>query len=169
LKNIGVGAQKNVIGRALAATLNLASAPLPPSEAHSLMFGNRASEHSGAVSYFLLISLTTQPGASLEHCHIFVLAHVLRRPIIVYGIKYLKSFRGETLGFARFQGIRFRLIQVRCRPLQCIWSSSGHLLFSLWQVKGHLRKRFPGLAFASPGVSNTRAACGPRCVLGIFV
>jgi ubiquitin thioesterase ZRANB1 len=44
-------------------------------------------------------------GASLEQTHIFCLSHILRRPIIVYGIKYVKSFRGETLGYARFQGM----------------------------------------------------------------
>lgn len=43
-------------------------------------------------------------GASLEQSHIFALAHILRRPIIVYGVKYVKSFRGESLGLARFQG-----------------------------------------------------------------
>lgn len=43
-------------------------------------------------------------GASLEQTHIFALAHILRRPIIVYGVKYVKSFRGESLGLARFQG-----------------------------------------------------------------
>lgn len=48
--------------------------------------------------------LFLQPGASLEQTHIFVLAHILRRPIIVYGVKYYKSFRGETLGYTRFQG-----------------------------------------------------------------
>lgn len=53
-----------------------------------------------------LLSLfhSIQPGASLEQTHIFVLAHILRRPIIVYGVKYYKSFRGETLGYTRFQG-----------------------------------------------------------------
>ncbi len=51
------------------------------------------------MSCFLL-----QPGSSLEQTHIFVLAHILRRPIIVYGVKYYKSFRGETLGYTRFQG-----------------------------------------------------------------
>jgi len=61
LKNIGVGAQKNVIGRALAATLNLASAPLPPSEAHSLMFGNRASEHSALCPIFYLFLSPRSP------------------------------------------------------------------------------------------------------------
>lgn len=52
-----------------------------------------------------LLTLATQPGSSLEQLHIFVLAHVLRRPIIVYGVKYVKSWRGENLGYARFEGI----------------------------------------------------------------
>lgn len=55
-----------------------------------------------------LLFCSVQPGASLEQTHIFVLAHILRRPIIVYGVKYYKSFRGETLGYTRFQG---KLIQ----------------------------------------------------------
>ncbi|GAA6079255.1 ubiquitin thioesterase zranb1-A, partial [Tachysurus ichikawai] len=50
------------------------------------------------------------PGASLEQTHIFVLAHILRRPIIVYGVKYYKSFRGETLGYTRFQGVYLPLL-----------------------------------------------------------
>lgn len=52
-----------------------------------------------------LLSLAGQPGASLEQLHIFVLAHIFRRPIIVYGVKYVKSFRGEDIGYARFEGI----------------------------------------------------------------
>ena len=51
-----------------------------------------------------LLNLASQPGASLEQLHVFVLAHVLRRPIIIYGVKYVKSWRGENLGFARFEG-----------------------------------------------------------------
>lgn len=51
-----------------------------------------------------LLSLASQPGASLEQLHIFALAHILRRPIIVYGVKYVKSFRGEDIGYARFEG-----------------------------------------------------------------
>jgi ubiquitin thioesterase ZRANB1 len=51
-----------------------------------------------------LLSLASQPGASLEQLHIFVLAHIFRRPIIVYGVKYVKSFRGEDIGYARFEG-----------------------------------------------------------------
>lgn len=37
-----------------------------------------------------LLSLASQPGSSLEQLHIFALAHILRRPIIVYGVKYVK-------------------------------------------------------------------------------
>ncbi|WAR22061.1 ZRAN1-like protein, partial [Mya arenaria] len=53
----------------------------------------------------VLLSLASQPGASLEKLHIFALAHILRRPIIVYGVKVVKSFRGESIDFARFQGV----------------------------------------------------------------
>lgn len=53
-----------------------------------------------------LLSLASQPGSSLEQLHIFALAHILRRPIIVYGVKYVKSFRGEDIGYARFEGLR---------------------------------------------------------------
>ena len=51
-----------------------------------------------------ILSLAGQPGTSLEQSHVFALAHILRRPVIIYGVKYVKSFRGEVLGLARFQG-----------------------------------------------------------------
>ncbi len=51
-----------------------------------------------------LLNLASQPGSALEQIHIFCLAHVLRRPIVVYGVKYVKSWRGENLGYARFEG-----------------------------------------------------------------
>lgn len=57
-----------------------------------------------------LLSLASQPGTSLEQLHVFALAHVLRRPIIVYGVKYVKSFRGEALGYARFEGVYLPLL-----------------------------------------------------------
>lgn len=57
----------------------------------------------------LLISnylfLASQPKCALEGFHIFVLSHILRRPIIVYGIKFVKSYRGEKLALAGFQGV----------------------------------------------------------------
>lgn len=57
-----------------------------------------------------LLSLASQPGSSLEQLHIFTLAHILRRPIIVYGVKYVKSFRGEDIGYARFEGVYLPLL-----------------------------------------------------------
>ena len=36
-------------------------------------------------------------GASLEHVHIFALAHILRRTIIVYGVKVVKSLPWKVL------------------------------------------------------------------------
>lgn len=65
------------------------------------------------LTFYFKILFLKQPGASLEQTHIFVLAHILRRPIIVYGVKYYKSFRGETLGYTRFQGKYDLLIQTR--------------------------------------------------------
>ncbi len=58
----------------------------------------------------LVCSLASQPGAALEQTHILCLAHVLRRPIIVYGIKYVKSWRGENLGYAKFEGVYLPLL-----------------------------------------------------------
>jgi len=57
-----------------------------------------------------LLSLASQPGESLEQLHVFCLAHVLRRPIIVYGVKYVKSWRGENLGLAKFEGVYLPLV-----------------------------------------------------------
>lgn len=57
-----------------------------------------------------LLALARQPGASLEQLHIFTLAHILRRPIVVYGVKYVKSFRGEDIGYARFEGLYLPLL-----------------------------------------------------------
>ena len=51
-----------------------------------------------------ILSSADQKGQSLEQTHIFVLAHILRRPIIVYGVKVVKNFKGEKLGLANFEG-----------------------------------------------------------------
>ncbi|XP_016112530.1 ubiquitin thioesterase ZRANB1-like [Sinocyclocheilus grahami] len=72
------------------------------SQSFGLHFSLR--EEQWQEDWAFILNLASQPGASLEQTHIFVLAHILRRPIIVYGVKYYKSFRGETLGYTRFQG-----------------------------------------------------------------
>lgn len=33
-----------------------------------------------------------------------MLAHILRRPIIVYSVKYIHNYRDEPIGLANFQG-----------------------------------------------------------------
>ncbi|UYV75778.1 ZRANB1 [Cordylochernes scorpioides] len=82
-----------------------------------------------------LLSLATQPGSALEQMHIFTLAHILRRPIIVYGVKYVKSFRGEALGYARFEGIYLPLL----------WESSfcWKSPISLGYTRGHFSALVP--------------------------
>lgn len=49
-------------------------------------------------------ALADQQGKSLEQLHIFALAHIVRRPVIVYGVKLVKNFRGENLGYVNFEG-----------------------------------------------------------------
>lgn len=78
------------------------------SQSFGLHFSLR--EEQWQEDWAFILSLASQPGASLEQTHIFVLAHILRRPIIVYGVKYYKSFRGETLGYTHFQGVYLPLL-----------------------------------------------------------
>ena len=52
-----------------------------------------------------IVGLAAAAGNSLEQAHVFALAHILRRPIIIYAVKYVKSLRGETIDLARFEGI----------------------------------------------------------------
>ena len=81
----------------------------------------------------MLFSLASQPGAALEQTHIFCLAHVLRRPIIVYGIKYVKSWRGENLGYAKFEGVYLPLLW---DPSFCYRSEDRQLLIHNCQGNG---------------------------------
>uniref|UniRef100_A0A6B2EE42 ubiquitinyl hydrolase 1 n=2 Tax=Phlebotomus TaxID=13203 RepID=A0A6B2EE42_9DIPT len=82
-----------------------------------------------------LLSLASQPGSSLEQLHIFALAHILRRPIIVYGVKYVKSFRGEDIGYARFEGLY----------LPFLWEQSFCIRspISLGYTRGHFSALVP--------------------------
>jgi hypothetical protein len=57
-----------------------------------------------------IITLANQPGASLEQAHIFALCHIFRRPIIVYSVRVIKSFRGENIGYTHFEGVYLPLI-----------------------------------------------------------
>uniref|UniRef100_A0A1B6CS39 ubiquitinyl hydrolase 1 n=1 Tax=Clastoptera arizonana TaxID=38151 RepID=A0A1B6CS39_9HEMI len=52
-----------------------------------------------------LMYLASHSGSSLENLHVFILAQILRRPIIVYSVKYVKNYRGEDLDLARYEGV----------------------------------------------------------------
>ena len=51
-----------------------------------------------------VLALADQKRKSLEQIHVFALAHILRRPVVVYGVKVVKNYRGENLGFVNFEG-----------------------------------------------------------------
>lgn len=82
-----------------------------------------------------IISLANQPGASLEQAHIFALCHIFRRPIIVYSVKYVKSFRGENIGFTHFEGVYLPLIW---EPSFCFKSP-----IALGYTRGHFTALVP--------------------------
>ena len=87
-----------------------------PATIHSsLIFCNQEldftlAESQWAEEWAALLALASQPGEALEQLHVFCLAHVLRRPICVYGVKYVKSWRGENLGLAKFEGVYLPLL-----------------------------------------------------------
>lgn len=111
----GVFDRDNTLRRALAESLNQGGRLFYPrwkeyeaTQASLLHFS--LEEGQWEEDWTSLLSLASQPGTSLEQLHIFALAHILRRPIIVYGVKYVKSFRGEALGYARFEGVYLPLL-----------------------------------------------------------
>ena len=53
---------------------------------------------------------------SLEEFHVFVLAHVLRRPVIVVADTMLKDSNGEALAPIPFEGI---YLPLECEPATC--------------------------------------------------
>ncbi|KAA0198906.1 hypothetical protein HAZT_HAZT004841 [Hyalella azteca] len=106
----GVFDRDNCLRHALAASITDASHLLYPrwkeyERLQARMLDYAVPENQVLEEWAELVCLASQPGAALDQLHIFVLAHILRRPIIVYGVKCVKSFRGEDLGFARFEGV----------------------------------------------------------------
>lgn len=72
-------------------------------------------EYQWAEDWAALVSQAERPGSSLAQLHVFALAHVLRRPIIVYAVKYVKNYRGDRLGYTNFEGnfIKIKFISVQ--------------------------------------------------------
>ncbi|XP_039760536.1 ubiquitin thioesterase trabid isoform X3 [Pararge aegeria] len=76
-----------------------------------------------------LVAAAARPGTALHQLHVFALAHVMRRPIFVYGVDIVNSFRGEALGYARFQGIYLPLLwdpEFCSKSPLCLGYTRGH-------------------------------------------
>ncbi|XP_015911224.1 ubiquitin thioesterase Zranb1 isoform X2 [Parasteatoda tepidariorum] len=147
----GVFDRDNTLRRALGESLCEAAAVLYPRwkeaetlQANLLQFS--LDETQWQEDWAMLLSLASQPGSALEQMHIFTLAHILRRPIIVYGVKYVKSFRGEALGYARFEGIYLPLLW---EPTFC-WKSPIAL--------GYTRGHFTALVSLEPETEDVLGA-----------
>ncbi|XP_050396269.1 ubiquitin thioesterase zranb1 [Patella vulgata] len=130
----------NSLRRALSDSLNEGAMTFYPRwkeyeslQAQSLHFS--LDEGQWQRDWAILLSLASQPGTSLEQTHIFALAHIFRRPIIVYGVKYVKSFRGETIGLAKFQGVYLPLLWER----SFCWKTP----ISLGYTRGHFSALVP--------------------------
>ncbi|XP_076060831.1 ubiquitin thioesterase trabid [Oratosquilla oratoria] len=147
----GVFDRENVLRRALADSLSEASHIFYPRWKEYERWQARLLDYyvpEGQVleEWAELICLASQPGAALEQLHIFVLAHILRRPIIVYGVKCVKSFRGEDLGFARFEGVYLPLLW----DASFCWKSPIAL--------GYTRGHFSALVPMEPDASDNLGA-----------
>lgn len=111
----GVFDRDNVLRRALAETLVQSGHSFYPrwkeyESSHASFLQYSLEETQWEDDWSTLVALAAQPGSSLEQLHVFALAHILRRPILVYGVKIVKSFRGEALGPARFEGVYLPLL-----------------------------------------------------------
>lgn len=136
----GVFDRDNALRRALAESLSQSSHLFYPrwkeyeaSQASFLQYS--LEEGQWEEDWTVLLSLAGQPGMALEQLHVFALAHILRRPIIVYGVKYVKSFRGEALGYARFEGVYLPLLW---EPSFCV-----RVPIALGYTRGHFSALIP--------------------------
>ena len=94
----------------------------------------RLSDHDWEGEWRMIVNQAT-PNASghqqsLEESHIFVLANILRRPIIVYGTPKVRSFNtGGTMQNINFHGIYLPLLwgsQLCHKAPLCLAYSTGH-------------------------------------------
>lgn len=116
-----------------------------------------------------LVAAAARPGTALHQLHVFVLAHVMRRPIVVYGVDVVNSFRGEALGYARFQGeCPRRRPQAFNRLAHSTISSVGIYLPLLWEPEfcsksplclGYTRGHFSALVSVEPYSQRDHYIC----------
>ncbi|KAF6775190.1 hypothetical protein AHF37_05650 [Paragonimus kellicotti] len=100
-----------------------------------------------------VLTAASQPGGALEQIHIFALSHILRRPVIVYGVKYIKNYRDEPIGIANFQGIYLPLLWDRhfCSPNPIV----------LGYTRGHFTALVPMEPQLATGGTSTESQMSP--------
>jgi len=91
--------------------------------------GFRADDWQWRKEWADLVRVASVPKNALEQTHVWALAHVLRRPIIVYAILNIRNYRDEVVDLARHQGIYLPFLLDR---RQC---SSNPL--ALAYIRGH--------------------------------
>lgn len=118
----------------------------------SLAQGFSLDEEQLRQDWAAILALADQRGKSLEQTHIFALAHILRRPIVVYGVRVVKNYRGENLGFANFEGVYLPLL----------WESSfcWKTPLALAYTRGHFSAL---VSMAAAKTSGTRAWSNRSC------
>ena len=82
---------------------------------------------------------------SLEEIHVFVLAHVLRRPIVIVADAFLRDFSGDPIAPIPFGGI---YLPLECPPETCF--------------KSPLVLAFDSAHFSALVVANEKAAAGKK-------
>jgi len=96
---------------------------------------------------------------SLEEVHVFVLAHVLRRPIIVIAKSVLTNVDGEALAPIPFGGI---YLPLQCAPSDCHRSpllltyDAAHFSALVW-MDSDATERMKSHSFEWFAVSSTRS------------
>jgi len=105
-------ALRSALSRALK-TLNLYPRWLEARAREAALNGYRADDWQWRKEWSDLVRTAQLPKASLEQTHVWALAHVLRRPIIMYGVHSIKNFRDEVVGLAQHQGIYLPLLLER--------------------------------------------------------
>lgn len=111
----GVFDSDNILRRLMAECMDVHAASLKPRwKEHEVVMaralGYTIDDVQLEQDWANVMALAHAPGSSLEQAHIFALAHIFRRPVIVYGVKYVKSFRGENIGYSHFEGVYLPLL-----------------------------------------------------------
>mmetsp|Transcript_29548 Transcript_29548/g.71121 ORF Transcript_29548/g.71121 Transcript_29548/m.71121 type:complete len:252 (+) Transcript_29548:2-757(+) len=80
--------------------------------------GYRADDWQWRKEWAELSRAAQTPRSSLEQTHVWALAHVLRRPVIMYAVHRIRNFKDEVVGVASHRGIYLPLLldPAHCSP-----------------------------------------------------